>query len=88
MKPRRIPMRLCVGCQEMRPKKELLRVVRTPDGQVEVDRIGKKSGRGVYICPRRSCLQAALKGRRLQKALAMDLPPEIIRELEDRLVEI
>ncbi|MGI6128902.1 MAG: RNase P modulator RnpM [bacterium] len=88
MKPRRIPMRMCVGCQEMHPKKELLRVVRTPDYHVEVDRTGKKSGRGVYICPRRTCLQEALKGRRLQRALEADIPPEVIRELEDRLVEI
>ncbi|HHT71023.1 MAG TPA: YlxR family protein [Firmicutes bacterium] len=88
MKPRRVPMRMCVGCREMQPKKELLRVVRTPDGKLEVDRTGKKSGRGAYICPRRRCLDAALKGKRLQKALAMDLSAEIIRELEDRLVEI
>jgi predicted RNA-binding protein YlxR (DUF448 family) len=88
MKPRRVPMRMCVGCREMQPKKELLRVVRTPDGKLEVDRTGKKSGRGAYICPRRRCLDAALKGKRLQKELAMDLPAEIIRELEDRLVEI
>lgn len=81
-------MRMCVGCQEMRPKKDLLRVVRTPDQRVEVDRTGKKSGRGVYICPHRSCLETALKARRLQRSLEADLPPEVIRELEDRLVEI
>ncbi|BCV24971.1 MAG TPA: YlxR family protein [Firmicutes bacterium] len=88
MKERRVPMRLCVGCQQMRPKKELLRVVRTPENKVEVDRTGKKPGRGVYICPVRECLEKAVQGKRLQKALEVDLPPEIIRELEDRLIEI
>jgi len=88
MKKRRVPMRMCVGCQKMLPKKELLRVVRTPDNEIEVDRTGKKSGRGAYICPHRSCLDAALKGKRLEKALSVELPPGVIRELEDRLVEI
>ncbi|MGI6604189.1 MAG: RNase P modulator RnpM [bacterium] len=88
MKQRRIPLRMCVGCQEMRPKRELLRVVRTPEKKVEVDRTGKRSGRGAYICPRRECLVKAIQGKRLQKALETDLPPEIMQELEDRLVEI
>ncbi|MDI3538008.1 MAG: uncharacterized protein PWP12_40 [Bacillota bacterium] len=88
MKQRRVPMRLCVGCQEMRPKKELLRVVRTPENKLEVDRTGKKPGRGAYICPVRACLDKAIQGRRLEKALEMELTPEIIRELEDRLIEI
>ncbi|NLY50452.1 MAG: YlxR family protein [Firmicutes bacterium] len=79
---------MCVGCQEMRPKRELLRVVRTPEKKVEVDRTGKRSGRGAYICPRRECLVKAIQGKRLQKALETDLPPEIMQELEDRLVEI
>ena len=88
MKRRRVPMRMCVGCKEMRPKRELLRVVRSPSGTIKVDRTGKQSGRGAYICPRRPCLEAALKGRRLQKALSKDISPEVIREIEDRLVEI
>jgi predicted RNA-binding protein YlxR (DUF448 family) len=88
VKQRRIPLRMCVGCQEMRPKRELLRVVRTPEKKVEVDRTGKRSGRGAYICPRRECLVKAIQGKRLQKALETDLPPEIMQELEDRLVEI
>ncbi|HKM39966.1 MAG TPA: YlxR family protein [bacterium] len=88
MKKRRVPMRMCVGCEEMRPKKELLRVVRTPDGIIKVDRTGKQSGRGAYICPRRYCLELALKGKRLQKALSKSISPEVIRDIEDRLVEI
>lgn len=78
---RKTPQRLCVGCQTMTSKKELIRVVRTPDGEVLVDATGKKSGRGVYICPRLTCLQAAVKSRRIEKALAIELPPALIETL-------
>ncbi len=65
-RPRRVPMRTCVVCRATKPKRELLRVVRTPDGHVSLDPGGKKSGRGAYLCARRSCWEAALKKGRLE----------------------
>ena len=61
-------MRMCVGCREMKPKKELLRVVRTPEGEVMIDLTGKKAGRGAYICPSSACLNRARKQRQLERA--------------------
>ncbi|NLA26243.1 MAG: YlxR family protein, partial [Firmicutes bacterium] len=68
-KERKIPLRICVGCREKKPKQELLRLVRTPQGEILLDRGGKVSGRGAYICRRTSCLGKALKGKRLEKNL-------------------
>ena len=68
MRPRKIPMRMCVGCREMKPKKELLRVVRTPEGEVLIDLTGKRSGRGAYICASSACLNKARKQRQLERA--------------------
>ena len=68
MKPRKIPMRMCVGCREMKPKKELLRVVRTPEGEVLIDPTGRKSGRGAYICASSECLARARRQRQLERA--------------------
>lgn len=85
MKVRKIPMRMCLGCQEMKPKKELMRIVRTPEGTVEVDPSGKRNGRGAYICSKVECLKAAVKGHRFQKAFDVALSPELIQELEGKL---
>ncbi|HBQ24803.1 MAG TPA: DUF448 domain-containing protein [Syntrophomonas sp.] len=82
---RKIPLRMCVGCREMKNKKELLRIVRTPEGNVEIDQSGKKSGRGAYICPQLDCLQQALKGKSLQKALEHDIPDEVIDKLKKQV---
>ncbi|MGB9802525.1 RNase P modulator RnpM [Desulfofundulus sp.] len=84
---KKVPQRMCVGCQEMRPKKELIRVVRTPQDTVEIDPTGKRPGRGAYICPRRECLQKAVKGKRLEKALQRSIAPEIIQSLAEGLQE-
>jgi uncharacterized protein len=72
-KPRKIPMRMCVGCREMKPKKELLRAVRAPDGTVSLDATGKKAGRGAYVCYDAECLKKALKQRQLDRALEAKL---------------
>lgn len=66
-KQRKIPMRICVGCREKKPKRELLRLVRTPENEVKLDLSGKMSGRGAYICRQAECLKKALKGKRLEK---------------------
>lgn len=78
---KKIPMRMCVACREMRPKKELLRIVRTADGTVEVDRTGKKNGRGAYLCAREECLNKALKIRTLNRALDVTLDAETTARL-------
>lgn len=85
---RKIPLRMCVGCREMKNKKELLRIVRTPEGNIEIDQSGKKSGRGAYICPQLDCLQQALKGKSLQKALEHDIPDEVIDKLKQQLLNL
>lgn len=82
MRQRKLPQRMCVGCQEMKTKKELIRIVRTPNNEVLIDASGKKSGRGVYICPRKECLQKALKANRLEKNLQVPISEEIINRLK------
>jgi len=84
-KVKKIPQRMCVGCQEMKPKKELIRIVRTPEDGIEVDPSGKKSGRGAYICPRVECLQRAAKEKRLERALERQVSKEIYESLAQRL---
>ncbi|MDD2234034.1 MAG: YlxR family protein [Desulfitobacteriaceae bacterium] len=86
MKTRKIPMRMCLGCQQMLPKKELIRIVKTPEGIVEIDPTGKKNGRGAYICSRVDCLQNASKTYRFQKALGIDISPEIFKDLKEKLI--
>ncbi|KJS16857.1 MAG: nucleic-acid-binding protein implicated in transcription termination [Peptococcaceae bacterium BRH_c4b] len=78
---KKIPLRMCVGCQEMKPKKELIRVVRTSQESVEIDPTGKRSGRGAYLCPQEECLKKAVKARRLEKALQRPIAQEIIDTL-------
>lgn len=77
---------MCVGCQEMKPKKLLIRVVRTPEETIVIDSTGKRSGRGAYICPDPECLNKALKGKRLEKALQRAVTQEVLDALKQRLV--
>lgn len=88
VKQRKVPIRSCVGCGTRRPKRELIRVVRTPDGQVVVDPTGKKSGRGAYICASTSCLMEAVKSARLSKALETEMPPDVVEQLRARVMEV
>lgn len=75
-KPKHVPLRTCVSCHESKPKRELLRVVRTPDGHVMLDATGKKSGRGAYLCARLSCWENALKKKRLEQEFELTLSEE------------
>ncbi|HEV2579986.1 MAG TPA: YlxR family protein [Ktedonobacteraceae bacterium] len=75
-RPKHIPMRTCVVCKQTRPKRELLRVVRTPDGHVLLDAGGKKSGRGAYLCARLSCWETALKKKRLEQEFEVGISEE------------
>ncbi|MBC8499898.1 MAG: YlxR family protein [Candidatus Atribacteria bacterium] len=78
----KIPMRTCIGCQCKRPKKEMIRIIRTPDGEIEIDKTGKKSGRGAYLCDNVECLDAALKKNNLKKSLKQDIPLKTLDELK------
>lgn len=77
-----------MGCNENKPKKDLIRVVRTPDGEILVDGKGKLSGRGVYICPQKSCLEKAKKAKRFERSLETEIPEEIYTQLERSLAEL
>ena len=85
MKPRKIPMRMCVGCREMKPKKELLRVVKPQDGDAHIDRTGKAPGRGAYVCDDAECLKKARKSRALERALECSIAAEVFEALEAHL---
>ncbi len=82
MRKRKIPERRCSGCGGTFPKKELIRVVRAPDGSVSLDFTGKKSGRGAYVCPRLECFARARKARRFQSSLEVEIPEELLDALE------
>ena len=81
MQQKKIPMRQCLGCREMKPKKELIRVVRSPEGGISLDFRGKANGRGAYVCPDMACLKKAIKAKALERALEVTIPEEIYAQL-------
>lgn len=83
---KRVPLRKCLGCMSSFPKKDLVRVLKTPEGEVILDLSGKKSGRGAYICKNSACLKKALKSKRIQNNLGIEVPDEIISQLEKELL--
>ncbi|MBM6886141.1 MULTISPECIES: RNase P modulator RnpM [Oscillospiraceae] len=83
--PKKIPLRQCVGCREMKPKPELIRVVKSPEGEVSLDFRGKKPGRGAYVCPQAECLKKARKSRALERAFSAPLPDEVYEALEEQM---
>ncbi|KUO66056.1 MAG: nucleic acid-binding protein [Gracilibacter sp. BRH_c7a] len=85
MKKNKIPLRMCLGCQEMKPKKELLRIVKTPEGVLEFDLTSKKNGRGAYICSQQDCLTKAIKYKRFEKNFGIKLSNETLNEIERQL---
>ena len=88
LKPKKIPMRMCVGCREMKPKKELLRAVRSPEGQVSLDTTGKKPGRGAYCCFNAECLRRALKQGQLDRQLEVKLTDEVNAQLTQTMQQL
>lgn len=86
MKVKKIPLRMCTGCMEMKPKKELIRVVKSPEDQVSVDLTGKKSGRGAYICKNIECLEKAFKAKRLSRNLDIAIDEEIYNRLREEII--
>ena len=85
MQKKKIPLRKCTGCGEMKPKKELVRVVKTPDDQVLLDLTGRVNGRGAYICPDAACLKIARKAKRIEKSFQMQIPEEVYDMMEEEL---
>lgn len=77
----KIPIRTCIGCQCKKSKREMIRIIRTPDGKIEIDRTGKKSGRGAYLCDNIDCLNIAFKKNNLNKSLKQDIPLQTLDEL-------
>ena len=86
--PKKIPLRQCVGCREMKEKKALIRVVKSPEGEVSLDFKGKLPGRGAYVCPNPECLKRARKARALERAFSAPLPPQVWEGLEEQMKEV
>ena len=86
-KPKKIPQRQCLGCREMKNKKDLIRVVRSPEGEISLDFKGKKPGRGAYVCPDPACLAKARKSRALERAFETAIPAEVYGLLEQQMGE-
>ena len=87
MKVKKIPLRMCTGCMEMKPKKELIRVVKSQDGDVSVDLTGKKAGRGAYICKNIECLEKAIKSKRLENNFETKIDNEIYESLRGVIID-
>ncbi len=88
MRPRKVPLRKCVACNEMMPKKELIRVVRTPAEEVQIDLTGKKAGRGAYLCGKLACFKLAKKSKALDRALKHPVGEDIYDRLEKDFVAV
>ncbi len=87
MKMKKVPMRKCLGCQESKPQRELIRIVKTPEGALCVDTTGKMNGRGAYICPNIKCLSATKKAKRLEHQFGMDISDELFEQLNSGIQE-
>ena len=85
MRTKKVPLRKCTGCGEMKPKKELIRGVKSPEGELSLDTTGRKPGRGAYVCPNIDCLRTARKAKRLEKAFSCPIPAEVYDRMEEEL---
>ena len=88
MSVKKIPLRQCIGCGEMKSKKEMIRVIKTAEDQILLDATGRKNGRGAYLCPSIECFKKAVKGRGLERSFKMAIPREIYETLEKEMEEI
>ena len=84
---KKIPLRMCTGCGEMKPKKELVRVVRSKEGEISLDLTGRKAGRGAYVCRSLDCLKKARKTRRIERSLDCQIPDEVYDAMEKEMTE-
>ena len=85
MKTRKIPMRMCVGCREMKEKRSLMRVVKSPEGAISFDRVGKAPGRGAYVCKSKECFEKAVKQRQLERALETRIDEAVFTQLMEEI---
>ncbi len=85
MAMKKIPLRQCIGCGEMKNKREMIRVIKTPEGEILLDATGRKNGRGAYLCPSGECLKKAVKNKGLERSFKMAIPKEIYENLEKEM---
>ncbi|MDO4269131.1 MAG: YlxR family protein [Eubacteriales bacterium] len=85
---RKYPQRQCIGCGEMKNKKDMIRILKTPEGEFTVDATGRKNGRGAYICPDVQCFRAAVKGKGLERSFKMAIPKEVYEALEKEMEQL
>lgn len=83
--PKKIPMRQCTGCREMKPKREMIRVVKSPENEISLDFKGKAQGRGAYVCRNADCLKKAIKSKALEKSLDISIPDDIYAQLKEQM---
>lgn len=88
MSTKKIPLRQCIGCGEMKSKKEMIRILKTPDDEIILDATGRKNGRGAYICPSMECLKKAEKGKGLERSFKMAIPKDVYETLEKEMAQI
>ena len=88
MSVKKIPLRQCIGCGQMKSKKEMIRVIKTAEGEILLDATGRKNGRGAYLCPSMECFKKAVKGRGLERSFKMAIPREVYETLEKEMEEI
>ena len=85
---RKVPMRQCIGCREMKSKKEMIRILKTTEDEIVIDATGKKNGRGAYLCPSRECLEKAVKSKGLERSFKQAIPPEVYSRLEKEMDDL
>ena len=88
MSMKKVPLRQCIGCQEMKSKKEMIRVIKTAEDEIMLDATGRKKGRGAYLCPSMECLKKAVKGKGLERSFKMAIPKEVYETLEKEMEEL
>lgn len=88
MSMKKVPLRQCIGCQKMKSKKEMIRVIKTAEDEIMLDATGRKNGRGAYLCPSMECLKKAVKGKGLERSFKMAIPKEVYETLEKEMEEL
>ncbi len=88
MSMKKVPLRQCIGCQEMKSRKEMIRVIKTAEDEIMLDATGRKNGRGAYLCPSMECLKKAVKGKGLERSFKMAIPKEVYETLEKEMEEL
>ncbi len=85
---KKIPMRMCIGCQQMKEKREMIRILRTQEGEFSIDQTGKKNGRGAYLCPTEECLTAAMKNHGMERSFKTKIPKDTAEALKKEMSEL